>query len=42
MVDETYRTPCYYHNAIEPHAVTAIWEADDRLTLRLIPRALLA
>jgi xanthine dehydrogenase YagR molybdenum-binding subunit len=32
-VDETYRTPFYCHNAIEPHAVTAIWETGDRLTL---------
>ena len=32
-VDETYRTPRYNHNAIEPHAVTAVWESDDRLTL---------
>jgi xanthine dehydrogenase YagR molybdenum-binding subunit len=33
IVDETYRTPPYNHNAIEPHAVTAIWEDDDHLTL---------
>jgi len=33
VVDETYRTPRYNHNAIEPHAVTAIWETKDRLTL---------
>jgi xanthine dehydrogenase YagR molybdenum-binding subunit len=32
-VDEIYGTPRYNHNAIEPHAVTAIWEAKDRLTL---------
>ncbi|MDB5447698.1 MAG: Aerobic-type carbon monoxide dehydrogenase, large subunit CoxL/CutL-like protein, partial [Phenylobacterium sp.] len=32
-VDETYRTPIYHHNAIEPHAVTAVWDAADRITL---------
>jgi xanthine dehydrogenase YagR molybdenum-binding subunit len=32
-VDEIYRTPPYNHNAIEPHAVTAVWDSADRLTL---------
>jgi xanthine dehydrogenase YagR molybdenum-binding subunit len=32
-IDATYRTPRYNHNAIEPHAVTAVWEAGDRVTL---------
>lgn len=33
VVDEIYDTPRYNHNAIELHALTAIWEAEDRLTL---------
>jgi len=32
-VDAVYRTPWYNHNAIEPHAATAVWTADDRLTI---------
>jgi xanthine dehydrogenase YagR molybdenum-binding subunit len=32
-VDETYRTPWYNHNAIEPHAAVALWTADDRLSV---------
>ena len=29
-LEETYTTPVYHHNAMEPHATTAHWE-DDRL-----------
>jgi hypothetical protein len=32
-VDETYRTPWYNHNAIEPHATMAMWTAADRLSV---------
>ena len=32
-VDEVYRTPRHYHNAIELHASTAQWDGDDRLTV---------
>jgi len=28
-VQQTYRTPVYHHNAMEPHATTAIWNGDD-------------
>jgi xanthine dehydrogenase YagR molybdenum-binding subunit len=31
-VDETYRTPMYYHNPMEPHSTTAIW-TEQGLTL---------
>src|SRR5579884_982695 len=33
QVDQTYSTPAYHHNALEPHATIAIWEKDDSLTL---------
>lgn len=32
-VDEHYTTPYLNHNAIEPHATTAIWLAADQLTV---------
>ncbi len=32
-VDLTFSTPPHNHNAIEPHAVIAIWEGDKKLTL---------
>ncbi len=32
VVDETYRTPAYHNNPMEPHASTAHWEG-DRLTV---------
>ena len=32
-VDQTYRTPWYNHNAIEPHATVALWTADDHLSV---------
>ncbi len=32
-VDETYTTPYLNHNALEPHATTAIWRDDDHLTV---------
>ncbi|HYJ63817.1 MAG TPA: xanthine dehydrogenase family protein molybdopterin-binding subunit [Parafilimonas sp.] len=28
-VEQTYSTPVYHHNAMEPHATTAIWEGDS-------------
>lgn len=27
--EQTYRTPVYHHNAMEPHAATAVWEGDQ-------------
>lgn len=30
-VDNLYRTPWYHHNAIEPHATTALWSKDGTL-----------
>ena len=27
--DQTYVTPVYHHNAMEPHAATALWEGDQ-------------
>lgn len=32
-VDHVYRTPYYNHNAIEPHATIAVWNADGSLTV---------
>ncbi|MEO8597337.1 MAG: xanthine dehydrogenase family protein molybdopterin-binding subunit, partial [Candidatus Solibacter sp.] len=32
-VDHVYRTPRYNHNAIEPHATTAVWNADGTLSV---------
>jgi len=32
-VDRVYRTPRYNHNAIEPHATTALWDDDGALTV---------
>jgi xanthine dehydrogenase YagR molybdenum-binding subunit len=32
-VDHVYRTPRYNHNAIEPHATTAIWNDDGTLSV---------
>jgi xanthine dehydrogenase YagR molybdenum-binding subunit len=31
-IEAVYTTPLEYHNAMEPHATTAVWE-DDRLTV---------
>jgi xanthine dehydrogenase YagR molybdenum-binding subunit len=31
QVDYEYRTPAYHHNAMEPHAATAIWADGDLL-----------
>ena len=28
-LDATYTTPVYHHNAMEPHATTAIWNGDE-------------
>jgi xanthine dehydrogenase YagR molybdenum-binding subunit len=32
-VDNTYRTPWYNHNAIEPHSTMALWSEDGSLTV---------
>ncbi len=32
QLDQTYTTPAYHHNALEPHATIAIWK-DESLTL---------
>ena len=32
VVDNTFTTPPHHHNALEPHATTAVWEG-DRLTV---------
>jgi xanthine dehydrogenase YagR molybdenum-binding subunit len=32
QLNQTYTTPAYHHNALEPHATIAIWK-DDSLTL---------
>lgn len=28
-LEETYITPVYHHNAMEPHATTAVWDGDE-------------
>lgn len=28
-IEETYNTPVYHHNPMEPHASTAVWEGDN-------------
>ncbi len=35
-----YITPAQYHNAMEPHAVVAAWDSDDRVTLDMPNQAL--
>jgi len=32
-LEQTYTTPLQYHNPIELHGTTAVWEGDDRLVL---------
>ncbi|MEV7627175.1 xanthine dehydrogenase family protein molybdopterin-binding subunit [Actinoplanes sp. NPDC089786] len=32
-LDRSYTAPTHHHNPIEPHATTAVWDGDDRLTL---------
>lgn len=32
-VEAEYRTPVEHHNPMEPFATTAVWEADDKLTI---------
>ncbi|MEO7715232.1 MAG: xanthine dehydrogenase family protein molybdopterin-binding subunit [Capsulimonas sp.] len=32
-VEQTYTTPMENHNPMEPHATTAVWDGDDRLTV---------
>ncbi len=32
LLDQTYTTPAYHHNAMEPHATIAIWK-DESLTI---------
>jgi xanthine dehydrogenase YagR molybdenum-binding subunit len=29
VIDQTYRTPAYHNNPMEPHATTAIWRSGD-------------
>jgi xanthine dehydrogenase YagR molybdenum-binding subunit len=29
VIDETYRTPVFHHNAMEPHATIADWQEDE-------------
>ena len=38
----SYRTPRYNHNAIEPHATTAVWDNEKHLTLHDSSQALSA
>jgi hypothetical protein len=33
VIERTYTTPDRHHNQMEPHATTAVWDADDSLTL---------
>ena len=32
-LDRSYTAPTHHHNPIEPHASTAVWDGNDRLTL---------
>jgi xanthine dehydrogenase YagR molybdenum-binding subunit len=32
-VEATYTTPTQHHNPMEPHAVIAVWQGDERLTV---------
>ncbi|UHG93874.1 xanthine dehydrogenase family protein molybdopterin-binding subunit [Spirosoma oryzicola] len=32
-IEQTYHTPVHVHNPMEPHAATAVWEGDDKLTV---------
>ena len=32
-LEATYRIPTQHHQPLEPHAIIAVWEADDRLTV---------
>ena len=32
-LDQVYRTPFEFHNAMEPHATIAVWDAPDHLTI---------
>ena len=32
-IEQTYTTADRHHNQMEPHATTAVWDADERLTL---------
>ena len=32
-IEQTYTTSDRHHNQMEPHATTAVWEADGTLTL---------
>ena len=32
-IDQVYRTPFEFHNAMEPHATIAVWDALDHLTI---------
>ncbi|HEY4104083.1 MAG TPA: xanthine dehydrogenase family protein molybdopterin-binding subunit [Polyangiaceae bacterium] len=32
-IEQTYTTPIQNHNPMEPHALTAVWQGDDHLTV---------
>ncbi|MEI9954241.1 MAG: xanthine dehydrogenase family protein molybdopterin-binding subunit [Pseudomonadota bacterium] len=32
-IDQTYSTPVQNHNPMEPHALTVVWQGEDRVTL---------
>lgn len=40
VTEAEYVTPAQYHNAMEPHAVVAAWDGDDRVTLDMPNQAL--
>ena len=33
MIEQTYTTPPEHHHPMEPHAIVAVWEAADKLTV---------
>jgi xanthine dehydrogenase YagR molybdenum-binding subunit len=32
-IEQEYHTPIHVHNPMEPHAATAVWEGDDKVTV---------
>lgn len=32
-IEQEYQTPIHVHNPMEPHATTAVWEGDDKVTV---------
>jgi xanthine dehydrogenase YagR molybdenum-binding subunit len=40
ITEADYATPAQYHNAMEPHALVAEWDGDDKLTLDMPNQAL--